>query len=201
MCASELFGRIALALALLAATGAHGEPQAPAYSILRDHSGVEFTILKWNVYRELGRFTRFEGVLRYDPRHPQASSIEIDVDAASIDTGMPLRDRILRSDDFFDAERHPRLTFRSTAVQPEGAALRVMGDLTVRGVTRRVEVPVTVIGVGSHPHVGPIAGFEAVFSIDRTAFGIDGARWSGGRDSLAKDVQVRVRIGSAGVAR
>lgn len=175
---------------------------APEYKVLRNHSSVEFTILKWNVYWELGRFTRFDGMLRYDPHDPQASSIEITVDTASIDTGMPLRDSILRSDDFLDAEHHPLLSFSSTAVRPAGpGTMLVTGDLAVRGIIRRIEIPVSVVGVGTHPHVGRIAGFEASFAIDRTLFGITGERWSGGRDSLSKEVQVRVRIGSAGPQR
>lgn len=208
MCASErrlragLVALPALSLAALFATGASGEAAPPEYAVLRHHSSVEFTVLKWNVYRELGRFTRFDGMLRYDPQRPQASSIEFAVEAASIDTGMPLRDRILRSDDFLDAEHHPLLTFRSTSVRAERhGTLHVSGTLTIRGIVQRVGVPVTVIGVGTHPHVGRIAGFEAVFAVDRTLFGIDGARWSGGRDSLSKDVEVRVRIGSAGAQR
>lgn len=173
--------------------------RSPGYNVMRSHSSVEFTILKWKVFREVGRFTRFDGILRYDAERPDIASIELTVEAASVQTDMPLRDRILRSDDFFDAEAHPTIEFRSKTVRPVGAdRLSVTGLLTIRGITKEITVPVTVIGVATHPHIGRIAGFETSFVVDRTDFGIDGARWSGGRDSLSEEVEVRVRVGSAG---
>jgi polyisoprenoid-binding protein YceI len=114
-----------------------------------------------------GQFNEFVGVIVYDPAKPEASTVEFTVQTASIDTRNDNRDTHLRSPDFFDAESHPTLTFKSKKVAPLGDNLAVTGDLTLRGVTKEVTVPVTVLGV-----MGDKAGFQTEFRVDRKEYGI-----------------------------
>jgi polyisoprenoid-binding protein YceI len=182
-------------LLLLAVTSALA--QAPTtYQVSRTDSDLRFTIVKWQVFKEEGRFRDFTGRVVYDPRNPGASSIEVVVQAASIDSKNATRDEVLRSDDFFDVARYPTLSFKSTRVRAAGPEqLEVTGDLTIRGVTRQITIPVKVLGVGSVPNEGEIAAFETQFAIDRTEFGVHGSRWSGGKLLLSKEVNLHLMIG------
>lgn len=187
---------IACVVALWLALASVGRARTGAdYSVMPEHSIVSFTIVKWMVLRETGRFTRFSGAIRYDPARPAESSVAFDIEAASIDTGIEMRDSVLRSDDFFDVARFPTWRFRSAAVRDEGEGrLTVDGDLTIRGVTRRMRIPVSALGVNRIDGVGEISGFETKFAVDRTAFGVNGTRWSGGRLSLGQDVDIELRV-------
>jgi polyisoprenoid-binding protein YceI len=91
-----------------------------------------------------GNFRRFSGTLRFDPARVETASGEVVVDITSIDTRNGLRDDHLRSADFFDAERHPTATFVTTTIQPAAEGVLVSGQLTIRGVTRPVSVPVAL---------------------------------------------------------
>jgi polyisoprenoid-binding protein YceI len=132
----------------------------------------------------------------YDAINPAASSIEVTVQAASIDTKNSTRDEVLRSDDFFDAARYPTLSFKSTRVRAVSEErLEVTGDLTIRGVTRQITIPVKRLGVGEVANEGEIAAFETEFTLDRTEFGVNGSRWSGGKLLLSKEVNIHLVIG------
>ena len=179
---------------LLGATTA-GQSAGGTYHVLSNRSTVGFNIVKWMVVRETGRFTALNGVIRYDRARPADSSVAIDVRSDSIDTGIARRDSVLRSDDFFDVARFPALRFRSVGVSAEDpTTLSVTGDLTIRDVTRRLTIPIRVIAITSVAGEGEVASFESRFTIDRTAFGVNGTRWSGGRLSLGHDVGIELRI-------
>jgi polyisoprenoid-binding protein YceI len=170
--------------------------KSTTYEVSRTDSDLSFSVIKWQVFKEEGRFRDFSGRIVYDPENPAASSIEVMVQAASIDTKNSTRDEVLRSDDFFDVARYPTLVFKSTRVRALGEKrLEVTGDLTIRGVTRQVIIPVRVLGVGRVPNEGEIAAFETEFVIDRTAFNVNGSRWSGGQLLLSKEVNIRLVIG------
>src|SRR5688572_25439552 len=119
---------------ILAATAALAA--APGtYEVSRTDSDLSFSVVKWQVFKEEGRFREFSGRMTYEPANPAAASIEVTVQAASIDTKNATRDEVLRSDDFFDVARYPTLSFRSTRVRPLAEdRLEVTGDLTIRGV-------------------------------------------------------------------
>ncbi len=111
-----------------------------------------------------------------DAGDPSRSSVEVEVDTASIDTGVEQRDGHLRSADFLDVESHPVLTFRSRRVEgaslEEGSRFRVVGDLTIRGTTREVVLDATYEGRGRDPWGGERASFSATTKIDRREFGL-----------------------------
>jgi polyisoprenoid-binding protein YceI len=113
-----------------------------------------------------GRFGRVGGEVTVDDARPESAAGEVDVDVASIDTGIGLRDRHLRSDDFFDVARYPRATFVLAGVRREGEGFVATGDLTIRGVTRRLSVPVRVT-------LGPAAvRVTGELTLDRRQFGV-----------------------------
>jgi polyisoprenoid-binding protein YceI len=159
---------------------------------------VTFTIRKWGVLTVTGRFRDVSGEVLLDRDRPEASRVTVEVRVASVSTGEAGRDQTLQSEDFFDTARHPAMTFVSSAVSllPDGRA-SVTGDLTIRGVTRRITVPVTVHGPTVDTEAGTIAGFETVFPIDRRDYGVHGSRWSGGRAILGTQVRVRMLVSAS----
>jgi len=168
------------------------------YLISPDLSSVTFTVYKWTILKEQGRFRNVSGEIHYDPARPQDSRVDITVQTASLDTNNTGRDGVLRSDDFFDVERFPTMRFVSRRVEPRSdRTLEVSGDLTIRGVTKPLQVLVTVNGVNTVANVGRLAGFETTFHIDRTDFGVNGTQWSGGNLLISRDVEVHLAIAAA----
>jgi polyisoprenoid-binding protein YceI len=138
------------------------------------HSSVSFWVRYMLVSRIRGELTRWGGTFHFDEAAPSAARVDIWIDAASIDTHEPERDAHLRSADFLDVERHPRITFKSTRVERvDDRNLLLAGALTVRGVTREVLLSVEYGGRVRNPGGGHRAGFVARTVIDRKAFGID----------------------------
>lgn len=138
------------------------------------HSAIAFSVRHMVVSKTRGRFTKWSGQLRFDPDDPAASSVEVDIEPGSVDTADADRDAHLRSADFFDVEKHPTASFRSTRVEDQGGdRYRVTGDLTVHGVTKPVVLDVTYEGSGKDPWGGERAGFSASASIDRKQFGLE----------------------------
>jgi polyisoprenoid-binding protein YceI len=161
---------------------------------------VGFSIMKWGVIKEEGTFRSFKADIVFDEKNAAASRVVFDVDVASIDTKNDGRDSTLRSVDFFDAKRFPAMTFRSTRIAPRGKGVAdVTGDLTIRGITRKVTVPVRLLGV-SRSGGKQRAGFETAFVIKRRDFGVTGGRWVAEFPGvLGEDVTVRIIAG--GVSR
>jgi polyisoprenoid-binding protein YceI len=137
------------------------------------HSSVGFGVKHLMVSTTRGRFHAFDATLVLDDADLGLSRLEAEIEVASIDTGAKDRDAHLRSADFFDAENHPRMTFRSTQVERLGRdRARVRGDLTIRGVTRAVELHVTRDGQLKDPWGNHRAAFTASTSIDRRDYGL-----------------------------
>ncbi len=137
------------------------------------HSNVDFSVRHLLVSKVRGRFNKWSGSLLIDDANPSASSVEVQIDAASVDTSEPKRDEHLRSADFFDVEKYPHLTFKSTKVEDLGGdRLRVIGDLTLHGVTRPVILDVERGGSVRDPWGFQRAGFTVTASVDRKDFGI-----------------------------
>jgi polyisoprenoid-binding protein YceI len=186
----------ALAFALVASGCA--DDGASAYQITHEFSNVSFRITKI-FFTEEGGFRDYSGEIYFDPAHPERSRVQMTVQAASIDTRVEGRDRVLRSEDFFDTGRYPTLTFVSTSVNAKpGGLLEVTGDLTIHGVTRRITIPIRFLGTRKTENRGDIVGFDTEFTIDRTEFGVNGSRWSGGALILSKEVNIHRAIGAIG---
>jgi polyisoprenoid-binding protein YceI len=140
------------------------------------NSQIRFAIRKLRLISVHGAFTRFAGALRLDETKPTRSAIAVQIAAASIDTGIPRRDAHLRSPDFFDAERYPLLSFHSTRVDQHDATHgRIVGDLTIRDVTRSVALEVE--WAGQTTTVGArVASFSAHATINRRDWGVSWGR-------------------------
>ena len=138
------------------------------------HSAAHFSVRHLMISNVRGEFTKLSGSAVIDPTNPANSSVEVNIDAASVNTREPQRDAHLRSPDFFDVAKYPAITFRSTNVEPHGADnFNVTGDLTIHGVTH----PVTLDVEGPTPPVkdpwGNIrAGVTATAKINRKDFGV-----------------------------
>jgi polyisoprenoid-binding protein YceI len=146
------------------------------WTIDPQHSIAEFAVKHFVVTTVKGRFREFEGVLHIDEAHAENSSVLGSIDVASIDTNEPDRDAHLRSDDFFNAEKYPKITFQSTRVERvDDTHYRVYGDLTIRDVTKQVVLDTEFEGQVDDPWGGRRAAFTATTEISRMAFGV---RWN-----------------------
>ncbi len=145
---------------------------AGTWSIDPSHSEIGFSVRHLMVSKVKGRFDTFEGTITIADE-PASSSVNISVDMASIDTRDENRDGHLRSPDFFETDKFPKMTFVSTEVRPKGDNFIVVGDLTVHGVTKPLELTVEFNGAGADPWGGKRIGFTADGEISRKAWGID----------------------------
>lgn len=146
-------------------------PATGTYAIDANHSTVEAVARHLVVSKVRGSFGSFGGTVTVAER-PEDSRVDVQIDAASIDTRSPDRDGHLRSPDFLDAEQHPTLTFASTAVRPAGDGWIVSGDLTIRGVTRPVDLRTTYLGTHDSPFGQTVAAWSAQTEITREEWGI-----------------------------
>lgn len=138
------------------------------------HSNAGFSVRHMMITNVRGEFSKLEGKVSYDPAAPEATQIEASADVASIDTHEAQRDTHLKSGDFFDAEKFPKLTFKSKSVRVKAAEeLVVTGDLTIHGVTREVELAVEGPSAPSTDPFGNVrVGATATTKIKRDDFGL-----------------------------
>lgn len=136
------------------------------------HSSVGFTIRHLMISKVHGNFTRWSGSLVFDEAEPAASKVEVQIDVASIDTRESNRDAHLRTGDFFEVEKFPHMTFKSTRVEGSGSDFKVTGDLTLRGITKPVVLDVEYGGRSNHPQLGERIAFSARGVIHRKDFGV-----------------------------
>jgi polyisoprenoid-binding protein YceI len=136
------------------------------------HSNVEFAVRHLMISTVKGRFTEVTGLVTADPEAPSTGQVDISIGTASIDTREAQRDAHLRSADFFDVESFPAMTFRGTAAEGKGDRFTVVGDLTIRGVSKPVVLDVISEGRGNDPWGGERAGFSATTKIKRSDFGL-----------------------------
>ena len=151
--------------------------QIPGYvvgtwDIDASHSTVGFSVRHMMVSKVRGYFTKFSGEI-VTAEDPAQSTVNASIDMDSIDTRQEQRDAHIRSADFFDVGNHTVMTFRSTEVRTDGADWTVVGDLTIKGVTRSVELALEVNGFGPDAYGGTRAGFSAKTEISRKEFGVD----------------------------
>ncbi|HEX2187754.1 MAG TPA: YceI family protein [Longimicrobiaceae bacterium] len=163
------------------------------------HSLVEFSAKHMMITTVKGRFGDVTGTIAIDEAAPDRSAVEVVIGAASIDTRTEQRDAHLRSADFLDVEAHPTLTFRSRRIEGaanrEGDGFRVVGDLTIRGVTREVTLDATYDGRGTDPWGGERVSFSARTRIDRRDFGLT---WNQALETggilVSNDVKIEIEV-------
>jgi polyisoprenoid-binding protein YceI len=147
---------------------------AATYTIDPVHSSALFKVQHFGAANFYGTFRDVSGSLVYDVENPDALAIEVTLQAESVDTRFERRDTHVKSPDFLSAAEFPTITFVSTGVEPTGdGTYTVTGNLTLRGVTKEIEVTAERTGETTHPQSGkPLVGFESRFTIDRPEFGV-----------------------------
>ena len=163
---------------------------ADTWVVDKNHSSANFQVRHF-VSKVGGRFSDFSGTIVADAAKPESSSVEFAVKTASIDTNQENRDKHLRSADFFDVEKFPEITFKSSKVTPKGKnQFDVAGTLTMHGVSKEITLPVTFLG-----SMGDKAGFETQVTLNRKDYGIV---WNKTLDAggtlLGDEVQVSLNI-------
>jgi polyisoprenoid-binding protein YceI len=180
-------------------------PLAGSWDVDPTHSALEF-VARYALFTLVrGRFTSFSGTVVIDPPHPGATQIDVDIDASSVDTAMAARDTHLRGEEFFDVERHPKISFSSRGATVLAAGrYTVPGDLTIRGITQPVRLLVDVFGRAPDVLGNPRLGLKATAKVQRAVWGITwNAPVPGGGVALAEevDLELDVSLVPAGTAR
>lgn len=169
-------------------------PSEGTWVIEPDHSTIEAVARHLKITKVRGRFGSFEGKVEI-PEDPLASTVEVTIDAASIDTNNQDRDQHLRSEDFLHVEQHPTLQFASTRVEEAGDGYRLVGELTMRGETRPVELDVTYGGLTEDPWGNTRALLAAETTIDREQWGLT---WNqtleAGGVLVSREIKVEIQV-------
>jgi polyisoprenoid-binding protein YceI len=169
-----MFKRIALAAALVvASTAAFAAPVT--YKIDPNHTSVVASWSHFGFSNPIANFGDAEGSITYDPANVGTSKVDVTLPLSGLDSHVAKFDEHLRSADFFDAEKFPTITFKSTKVEAAGdKKLRVFGDLTIKGITKPVVLDTTINKIGEQPMAKrAAAGFDATTTIKRSDFGVD----------------------------
>ncbi len=173
-----------------------GPATAETWEIDSAHSLVEFAVKHMMFTTVKGRFAAVDGTIRADEGDPANSAVQVTIAVASIDTRDEKRDGHLRSPDFFDAEHHPTITFRSTRVTPTGdTTANVTGDLTMHGVTREITLDAEETGRGTSPFGPQVIGFTATTTLNRKDYGLG---WNAALESggvlVGEDVRISLDV-------
>jgi polyisoprenoid-binding protein YceI len=185
----------ALSLALFAGTSG-----AEVYNADPAHSEVIFAVRHMaGVSRVTGRFNEFTATITGDPAKPEGSSVEFAIKTTSIDTKEAGRDKHLRSPDFFDVEKFPEITFKSSKISAKGQnKYDVAGTLTMHGVSKEVTLPVTMAGPVKDPRGNDKYGFEVDTTLNRKDYGIT---WNRALDAggvmVSDEVQITINMEAA----
>ena len=187
----KFFSFIAV-LGLLAATTAYAED----YGFDKAHSQVGFAV-KHVLSLTRGEFKDYDGTISFDEKKPEASKIDVTIQVNSIDTANEMRDHHLKTPEFFDVEKNPTITFKSTKVVKAGdKKYKVTGDLTLHGVTKTVILDVDYLGADVMMGM-PVAAFSATTKIDRRDFGLSWGQdklTAAGNLMVANDVEIKLDI-------
>jgi polyisoprenoid-binding protein YceI len=173
--------------------------EAGVYTLDQAASAVDFTISATKIFtvKKHGTFREFSGQIMFDPENPLSTQVDLTVATASVDIRNPEHNELLKSEGFFDVARFPTMHFTSssTDMRPDGT-FWWSGDLTIRGITQRMTVPVKLRQAEDRGLFGPV--FETSFDIDRTEFGIVGIPRAGGLNvSIAKKVRIHLAIAAS----
>ena len=168
--------------------GARGVWQLDPY-----HTQVEFSAKHLGMMTVRGHFTQTSATGTIDPHHPEASSVEVTIQAASIRTNNETRDNDLRSANFLEADKYPTITFKSTRIEPAGQDRYTMtGDLTIKGNTRPVTLSVMRYGEFNDPMMGHRIAYSAQGQINRKDFGLTFNMLLDGKWVVSDEIQILI---------
>ncbi len=168
------------------------------YDIDPRHSYIGFKIRHMGIADVPGSFRDFSGTINYDPKDISKSSVNFTAKVTSIDTGVAPRDTHLRSADFFEVEKYPEMTFKTTKVEKKGKDFMVYGDLTLKGVTKQVAIPFTINGIIKDAQGNMKMGISAETMINRQDYGV---KWQNklpdGTLALSDNVKIDLQLETA----
>ncbi|MEK7854960.1 MAG: YceI family protein, partial [Acidobacteriota bacterium] len=166
------------------------------YNFDRAHSFIGFKVKHMGLIEVPGYFRDFTGAVTYDAKDPAKSTVQFTAKATSVDTGVGGRDTHLRSADFFEVEKFPELSFKSTKVEKKGSGWMVTGDFTLKGVTKTISFPFNISGfLPADQRSGGKMGITAETSINRRDYGVNyGTNMPNGTAVLSDDVKVVLQI-------
>jgi len=171
--------------------------ESGVYNFDRPHSVIGFKVKHNGLIYIPGYFRDFTGEINYDAKDVTRSSVNFTAKASSIDTGVTPRDNHLRSADFFEVEKFPEITFKSTKVEKKGKELMLTGDLTMKGVTRSVTFPFSIAGfLPGNQRNGPRMGVMGETKLNRRDYGVNyGGNIPGTNiPVIADDIQITLQI-------
>lgn len=171
------------------------EETAGTYNFDKAHSAIGFRIKHLGLVDVPGYFRDFQGTAIYDSKDVTKSSVTFTAKATSVDTGVQGRDNHLRTADFFEVEKYPEITFKSTKVEKKGKNLLVHGDFTMKGVTKQISFPFQVTGFIKDQRGGTKMGIVGETMINRRDFGVNyGGNLPNGTPTLADNVNINLQI-------
>jgi polyisoprenoid-binding protein YceI len=167
---------------------------ADTYVFDKNHSTMGFQVR--HLFSQVpGKFDDFQGKIVFDEANLQNSTVEVTIKTASVDTGVDMRDKDLRSANFFDAEKFPEITFKSKSVKKTGeATAEVTGDLSMHGVTKEVVLNVELLGKGAGMEGKTVSGWEAKTNLKRSQFGLSWNKMIEGTQVVGDDVAIDLRV-------
>ncbi len=168
---------------------------ATEHNIDVKHSNVGFSIpILGGISEVHGKFTDFTVTINYDEADVTKSSVNAVIKAASIDTGIEGRDKHLRNADFFDVEKYPEITFKSSKVEKKGKQLMAHGTFTMRGVSKEIVLPITMTGKFVDPKTSKTSyGFSSTLKINRMDYGVS-YQSKGNENFLGKVVEIKLTL-------
>lgn len=152
---------------------------ALSWKIDKTHTGINFSINHF-FSAVTGNFTDYSGTINLDEANLEGSSVSFTIPVSSINTQDAKRDKHLQSGDFFDAKTYPSITFTSDKFLKDDGVLKVVGDLTIRDITKKVAFPIEIKGRMDHPMMKntELLGIAIITKIDRTSFGVGTGSWA-----------------------
>jgi len=170
------------------------EEQTGTYSFDKAHSSIGFRVKHMGLVDVPGYFRDFSGTIKYDGKDVAKSSVEFTAKMESVDTGVAGRDKHLRTADFFEVEKYPEMTFKSTKVEKKGKNWMVTGDLMMKGVTKQISFPVSVAGFVKTERATKM-GATAETTINRRDFGVNyDSKLLGGVPAVSDEIKVTLNV-------
>jgi polyisoprenoid-binding protein YceI len=181
--------------AVLVLAAAFSASAADKYSVDGAHSSIEFSVKHMVISNVKGSFDEFDAAIVFDAAKIENSSVEVTIPVSSVNTKNEKRDEHLRSADFFDVATHPNITFKSKKVVKKGDGYVAAGTLTMRGVSKEIELPFVLNGPITNPWGQTVIGVEIEFKLDRQDFGL---KWNKTMDNggvvVGDDIKIEINL-------
>lgn len=180
--------------------GGSAAGESGVYTFDKAHSAIGFHVKHMGLVDVPGFFRDFTGTVNYDAKDVTKSTVEFTAKATSVDTGVAGRDNHLRTADFFEVDKYPDITFKSTKVEKKGKALHLTGDFTMKGVTKSITFPFQIAGwLAGNEKAGPKMGIVAETTLNRRDYGVNyGNNLPNGVQALSDNIKVVLQIEANG---